>query len=185
MTILTIEQLEFLDSNQITLDMVFDAAGLSQRQYKEIMSRSRQLIAIGVAPCRKYGHTMRTRAGHCVQCGPHNLAFLRRYQTDGYLYLAYSYEIECCKIGTTNDADQRISTLNETGYASISDWILIEAWHTNDMGRIELNAHRILNDYKVSFTYFRHGQFVESTETFNCSLDLAMDACLEAIRDDV
>jgi hypothetical protein len=75
---LTAEQIDFLNSHNISLDKVFDASGFSLSEYKVIMKDQGKQIAYNVAPCQQYGHTLRTRAGHCIQCNPAAIAFIKR-----------------------------------------------------------------------------------------------------------
>ena len=72
---ITKEQLKFLETQKISLDKIFDATGLSKTEYHKSMKEMDKIIAIGVTPCAKFSHSMRTRNGHCVQCNTATIAF--------------------------------------------------------------------------------------------------------------
>ena len=70
---LTVEQLAFLEGQQVPLSRVLDATGLSTKVMKAQMRYFGHWVAFGTAPCGAFGHTMKLRSGHCFQCNPKNL----------------------------------------------------------------------------------------------------------------
>jgi hypothetical protein len=52
---LTKTQIEFLQQHNISRDQVFDATGLSQPEYKELMKEGGFVVATGVSKCKKRG----------------------------------------------------------------------------------------------------------------------------------
>ena len=94
-------------------------------------------VAIGVTPCQLFGHTMRTRSGHCAQCNTHTFAFRRRFNKANYIYIALSGNKSLLKIGVSNNPFSRISTLNSMGYGGACDWIMEWSEYCEKAGRVE------------------------------------------------
>src|SRR5215212_3101491 len=88
-------------------DDVFDARGMSQWLWKRRAKEAGKDIVLG-SPCRKSGHRLRTRAGHCVQCDPKKLAWVLRETACGQVYVAGSLEGRLIKIGCCFDWEQRL-----------------------------------------------------------------------------
>ena len=100
----------FLNENKIPLSSVFDATGLSRSKYSPIMEKLEKWIAIGVTPCKKSGHTMRTKLGHCIQCNLLSNSFLLRHINVGEIYIAGTKSGHFLKIGTSkNSLKNRLS----------------------------------------------------------------------------
>ena len=177
MVSLTSKQLAFLDSQGVPVSRVFDASGMSRAKYQTVMKELGKDIAIGVTPCRKAGHTMRMRAGHCVQCGTHNLAFQQRYEKSNTLYVASSASSNILKIGVTNDARKREDNLNTSGYGGISDWKMVFHFECDRAGRMEHRVQDALAGYRVSKTYEKEGNLVDCQELFSCSIAAAIGIC--------
>ncbi len=176
------EQIEFFLRHQIPLSQVFDATGYSRSEYEAIMSELGMIVAIGVSPCARAGHTIRTRAGHCVQCGTHNLAFLRRFDDAGYVYVASSESLRLVKVGTTSDADARLSTLNYFGYGGTYDWAMQFVRHCPRAGRIEFLAQQELWRYVVWRDYEKQGESVRCQELFSCTARVAISAVKNSLE---
>jgi len=164
----TEEQLEFFLRHEIPLSQVFDATGYSTGEYKAIMRELGMVVAIGVSPCARSGHTVRTRAGHCAQCGTHNLAFLRRFDDAGYVYVAFSESLQLVKVGTTSDTNARLTTLNYFGYGGAYDWSIQFFSHCQRAGRVEFLAQQALWRYVVWRDYVKQGESVRCQELFKC-----------------
>jgi hypothetical protein len=135
-------------------------------------------FAFGVSPCSKFGHTLRTRAGHCVQCNTANIAFQLRKEEKGSIYIAGSPSSRLIKIGVTNDVDARIRMLNHYGYGGYQDWEVLLRAFIETAGMVEIEAQRELDPYSVEGFYFREGRKVEALELFRCSYIQAKDAVL-------
>src|SRR6202161_4571783 len=103
MATLTKEQLDFLYKHEVPLSRVGDATGMRTAEYQKCMKELDLWLAIGVRACKSAGHTLRTRAGHCAQCNTANLAFLRRYEDKGTVYVAQSHAIALTKVGAASD----------------------------------------------------------------------------------
>lgn len=183
MTTLTTEQKDFLIENKIPLGTVFDAEGLPKKEYSQLMKDVGCLVAIGVTPCKKAGHTMRTRAGHCLQCDSSKWAYQSRHSKEGEVYLAVTLSGQFLKIGTANDSKKRIKSLNDLGYAGVSDWALVAVFVSDAAGEVEFNSQKLIEDFAYPTSYIRDGKNVSCLETFRCSSNKALDAIKESIPD--
>lgn len=177
------DQFEFLRHHEISPSHVFDATGLTRARCAEVMSALGMVVAIGVSPCRKAGHTLRSRHGHCVMCGTHNLAFQNRFDESGEVYVAYSPKEALVKVGTSKYSRARMANLNSYGYGGASDWN-IESIHICDKaGRVEFFAQSLLAPHRVSRTYWKTSSTVECNELFVCSVAVASAAVFAAITE--
>ena len=95
MSKLTKEQSAFLAKHNTPISSVFDASGMGKSDYRAAMKELGKTVAIGVTPCKKGNHTMRTRSGHCIQCNPASIAFQKRHLMDGFVYVAGASDWEC------------------------------------------------------------------------------------------
>lgn len=167
------EQLEFFNHHKIPLSQVFDATGLRHKQYKTIMHQLGMIVAFGVTPCKKAGHTLRDKNGHCIQCGTHNLSFIRRFDKAGTVYVATSNNGGLTKIGTTQDIEERVNSLNAHEYGGCSDWEIQFSIYCEKAGRVELLAQQELSEYRISGSYEKQGKFVDCHELFDCFVNEA------------
>jgi hypothetical protein len=179
---LTEEQLNFLEKYGISASLVFDASGMSRPEYHDVMSKNKLLIAYGTTPCKAKQHTLRTRAGHCIQCDPSKMAFVKRYDEEGEIYVASSASLDIVKVGTSKDSQARIRLLNSQGYADIKDWQLKYYLFCKNAGRAEHFAHALLNEHKEYRNYIFEGNYKDCTEIFNCSVKDAVEAVKAAYR---
>ena len=180
-TKITKAQKAFLERMDVPLGRLFDATGMRPGDYKREMSALGMVVAIGVTPCSKAGHTMRTSAGHCAECRPANLAFHRRYDAPGEVYVARSHRGQITKVGSAQDAMERLRNLNSYKYGGADDWE-IEFFETaQTAGRIEFAAHRILSKFMVEGSYFKEGRSIECREIFSCSVSVAVKAVRQAM----
>lgn len=175
--------LRFLRDMHVPLDKVFDASGLGKSQYEKIMRDLGMWVAYGVSACRAGGHTLRTRSGHCLQCSPANISYLKRHDEKGQVYVAYSLATKLVKVGTAVDSADRIAHLNSYQYGGASDWLRFYASHCDRAGLIETLSHAKLANHAVSRTYFREGRGIECRELFSCDIDMAIAAVVEAARE--
>jgi hypothetical protein len=182
---ITEEQLFFLKENNIPLSKVFDATNQKRETYRKSMKALEKLIAINATPCAKYGHTIRTRNGHCCQCNTANIAYIKRHYANGYVYIVGSQEKKVLKVGSTNNIENRVNTLNFENYASINDWKLILYYKCNDMGLIEAEAHNKLQKFQVEKTYIKNGRAQTAYEIFDCNYDVCKIALVNATKDNI
>lgn len=175
MTKLTSEQKKFLDHHKISLSSVFDATGLGKSDYRKEMKLLDKSVAVGVTPCKKGRHSLRSRSGHCVQCNTASLAFQARNTATAYVYVAGSLSLKVIKVGMSANIENRFNSLNDLGYGGASDWTCLCWKNTENAGNIEFRVHSILNKYAAPTTYERFGNTVNCLETFSCDANLAIN----------
>jgi len=168
-------EIPFLNHQRIPLDLIFDVKGLSKKEYQKQMRKMGAILAIGATPCKAYGHTIRTRAGHCAQCDTSRIAYILRNDSPAYIYVGYSPSCKLHKIGSSTSPSSRMKTLNGLGYANTSDWKLIHKVKVARAGEKELKIHQLLKSYQYEKSYMRDGEHVNCREIFIASLDLIMD----------
>lgn len=174
MTKLTKNQISFLERHKISLGSVFDATGLSRNDYRKEMKELEKVVAIGVTKCKKKGHQIRTRSGHCAQCNPASLAFQARNTALAYVYIGGSLNLKLIKVGMSKDVQSRFTSLNDLGYGGVSDWTCLYWKNTINAGEIEFHTHASLNKYAAPTTYKRFGKIVNCLETFSCDAKFAI-----------
>ena len=177
----TTAQRRFLEHHQIPLVRVFDATGMRRTDYQLQMSALGKLVAIGVTPCSRAGHMMRTVAGHCAECNPAGFAFLLRYDSPGEVYVAKTGQGQFVKVGSAINALARMRSLNNYRYGGVEDWRIEFCEASSTAGRIEFAAHQILSKLAVAGTYFKEGRDIECREIFICSVAVAVQAVRVAI----
>lgn len=177
---LTIDQLDFLKNHGIHLKFVFNAYGLSKSEYKSIMKDLNKLIAYNVSPCNSYGHTLRTRSGHCCQCNTAHLAFQKRNDSSGIVYIAGTLKGQLIKVGYSKSVEVRSKSLNTSCYAGFKDWEILYALQSEDAGRIETKANSLLHKYAFILDYEHDGHWQDSYETFSCAFSKAKQFVNEA-----
>lgn len=177
--LLTSEQLNFLEEHNVPFEKVFDAQGLTKKEYHARMKELHKSIAFNVTPCRKKGHTLRNRSGHCIQCNTAYLAFQKRNDSEGIVYIAKSNKGNIIKIGYSKSFDTRSESLNRTEYAGYSDWIIEFAIKSKKAGKIEHRISSALSDHSQKTHYEHDNHLQEATEIFNCRFELAVEELLE------
>jgi hypothetical protein len=176
---LTNEQLAFLKVQKISPSWLFDGSGLSKRARDEAMDALEKYFYYGGAPCAKEGHTLRTKAGHCIQCDTSKIAYQLRNSAAGYVYLAYSKSTKLCKVGFSKHHPQdRKDFLNKEAYGNITDWDIKKIIALKkDAGKKEFEIHSTLEMYQKAITYEKaRGLIVECREIFSCDYQVALEA---------
>ncbi len=176
---LTSNQRMFLKRHGVSLSLVFDATGLSEDQRLSLMKQLDKKFYYGGAPCSAAGHTLRSKAGHCIECDTAKIAFQLRSSESGYVYIAYSNREQCAKIGTTSATPkERVAFLAHSGYANCTDWRLIESVHiSSKAGAKEFKIHSLLEPFQKRVVYKKQdGLEVECREVFFCDLAEALSA---------
>ncbi len=168
---LTKEHLKFIEKHRIPLEEVFDANGMKAKAYKAFMQENDYLVAYGVTPCEKAGHTLRTRYGHCVMCDPSKIAFVKRKRKPGYVYIAFSSKYALIKIGCTENYLNRIKSLNQENYGNVNDWYLIGYSYQENMGEVECNIQNQLVKYQKIRPFLKGGMIVNANEIFSVDLN--------------
>ena len=182
MTAISTEQRLFLERHRICLSRVFDASGLAHGEYKKIMKDLGKLAAVGVTPCGAALHTLRSRHGHCLQCQPQCIAFIKRCEDPGKVYVARSVALGLLKIGTTLDTSLRMQQLNRHGYGGSNDWQTVFECECLAAGRVELAAQALLANYSAYCEYNEQGVTRQCYELFACDEAAAVNAVLCGMR---
>lgn len=173
---LTAEQRDFLKYHGVDESEAFDASGMSRNAYQYEMKRCGALVAYGVSPCKDYGHQLRKRSGHCVQCHPEGLSYLRRMDVPAYVYVAFSDLARLIKVGSSGRPYGRDRALRSEFHGGADDWVLIEVAHCVVAGRAEFEVHELLAGYSVSgLTYLKEGRVITCREVFSCPPAVALD----------
>ena len=89
--ILTKEEKEFIKHHGISLSEIYDARGKVTSVYHK---EAKTLGCLYVINSCMYGHRLKTRSGHCIQCRPANIAFQKRYSEQTRLLLIMWDDIE-------------------------------------------------------------------------------------------
>ena len=132
---LTDDQRFFLKTQKLPLSQIFDASGMRKAAYAEAMKAAGANFAFGTTPCARGGHTLRTRAGHCIQCDTSKIAYQMRHHRAGFVYLAGSPSTAQLKIGSTGDLSDRESKLRDYAYGGAADWEIILSSFVQNAGR--------------------------------------------------
>lgn len=186
--ILTKEEKDFITAHGLSTNDFYDARGLRYKEVREI-AKEHDCRFVIYNYCNN-GHRLKTRSGHCIVCRPANIAFQNRENLGGVIYVACGGKY--CKVGITEEKDKsnkesledREYRLNsEGGYAGCSNWKYIKIWNVErNLGRIEREAHRLLEEYKVEKLYWYSGELRTTKELFECSIQAAVDAVNMAIE---
>lgn len=170
---LTTDQKRFLKAQNIPLDAVFDATGLSRAEYYLKMKELGMHFCFGCTPCRREGHTLRSRNGVCIQCSTATIAFQMRYPAAGFVYVAFSSSKKFVKIGSTERSPHsRLETLRKSNYGGARDWELRRAVQlSGNIGEVEKLVQQGLERYQLPVYYRRYfDRPEEAREVFLCSL---------------
>lgn len=139
---------------------------------------------VGRGICRRLGHRLRTRAGHCIQCKPTNIAYQTREDKPGYVYIAGSLSGRVIKIGTAGDCSQREKQMRAEGYGGSSDWeILFSVWVSKG-GEFEREVSSRVQARPVYRMYFKDGIEQAATEMFHCPFSEAFRAMSECLGEE-
>jgi hypothetical protein len=179
---LTKTQIKFLNQHGIGIHEVFDATGLSISEYGELMKEGGYVVATGVFRCKKGNHSLKTRSGHCVMCNPANLAFQKRHEIPGDLYVMYSASKRLVKVGVAGDAYEREISANKQSYGSVDDWKLKFFVRVLNAGQAEKVIHDLLVEYKKPRQFLKDGRRVLAQEIFSCSIRYAVESIKQQIE---
>ena len=180
------EQIAFLKEQGISPNQVFDASFTGKKlDVQKKMSERELSFYFGHSACRSGGHTLKTKAGHCIQCDTSRIAYQLRNHAAGFVYLAYSQSKKLVKIGfTKNPPEERAELLNREQYATAIDWeIKKQAKFDKDAGKKEFTIHSRLDSFQKPVAYEKYkGQMVDCREVFSCPLDVAVKVFDAVIR---
>lgn len=188
LSVLTKEEKEFIRCHGIAPSDIYDARGKIIKVYHE-EAKMLGCNYVVTNPC-PYGHRLKDRSGHCIQCRPLGIAIRKRESGKGVVYVAYSGKYT--KVGmienniknTAEAMNKREYRLNdEGGYGGRKGWKTVKSWQlTKNVGKVEREAHRILEKYKVEGDYIHSGELHSTKELFVCSITTAVEAVKQAIE---
>lgn len=187
-SLLSADEVNFLSQHGCSEEDVYDGRYQSkERRASAAKEAGKHLVLAGVigrGDCRLQGHRLRTRAGHCIQCKPINIAFQKREDTPGYVYIAGSLSGRVIKIGTTGDLNQRENQMRAEGYGGSKDWIIIFSLYVEKGGEFERAASSRVRGSRVYRTYFKDGIEQGAVELHRCSFSEALRAMTEHLSEE-
>jgi hypothetical protein len=178
---LTQEQLSFLDVHRIPFGSLFDASGMGRAAYQKAMEKDGRHFAFGVSRCKRGHHSIRTRAGHCIQCNHAAIAIVFREDAGAYIYIAASRGARLIKVGLTTNLPDRVRNINIERWAHRSDWQMLAFADCPQAGLIERSVHNRLSLWATSCEYTQGGRRHRSYEVFKCNFADARDAMLSTM----
>lgn len=178
---LTRAELDFLASQGLAEADVLDGRRMSQEQGRRAAKELNKPVVLG-SPCKKAGHRLRTRPGHCAQCDPKKLGYQKRHLEPKDLYIAFSRRAGLVKVGSSNSVDVRINKINFEGVGGATDWRLIFRVPVKEGQRLETEVQALLSEHMSPSSYIKDGRRQESRECFKCSAAEALEAVLHAAQ---
>jgi len=178
---LTEDQILWLKTQRILPNQMFDASGLSAKDRVTVMKEGGFNFYYGGAVCNSGGHSLRTKAGHCMQCDTSKIAFQSRSSSTGYVYLAGSPQTKLIKVGMSSDLSDRERKINEYIYGGARDWEILLYARTVDAGRCEFGAHGRLEAHRAEASYVRAGRSQRCYELFECGFLTAKAALIASL----
>jgi T5orf172 domain len=176
---LTKKQIAFLAKHLIPVSSMFDASHTQGNKDRvQQMEDQEKIFSFGGTQC-KFGHGLRSKSNHCIECHTKAIAFTKRSGSSGHVYLAYSTRRKLAKIGFTKlEVTARLHELNRKGYGNTRDWQLIEFIHVEqNAGRCEFEIHKALEQFRADEVYEKTpGQLVQCYELFECTKRIAHKA---------
>ena len=174
------EQRDFLSHHRIPLSNVFDASQFPRTATWQARMKDLGVgFAVGTTPCKKGGHTLRTRKGHCIQCQTSNISYYNRHRTAGYVYIARSPSAKRVKVGMTTDLAERGRQLNIYKYGGADDWRIVATVWTDRAGEVESRTQGALKGKSVSANYTKAGDVITCYELFDCEIEFAKQALMK------
>lgn len=187
-SLLSPDEVSFLVQRGCSEEDVYDGRGQAkERRAAAAKEAGKHLVLAGVigrGDCRRKGHRLRTRAGHCIQCNPLNIVYQKREDTPGYVYIAGSLSGRVIKIGTTGDLNQRENRMRAEGYGGSKDWIILASVYVSKGGEFERAASSRVKGNRVYRTYFKDGIEQGAVELHLCSFSEALRAMTEHLSDE-
>lgn len=181
---MTTEERNFINQQGLPEELFIDANRQSINQIEGRMKSLGKVFAYNSIPCDQYGHTIRTRAGHCIQCDTARIAFILRHVSFGTVYIAGSIKGQLIKIGTTSSRESRADSLNRTKYGNQDDWEILLSFRCLNAGAIEFETHKILRPFVATDIKYSHENRDQKTyELFRCSYKRAKDSLTQIIND--
>lgn len=178
---LTIDEIDFLKTQGLSPDDVYDGRGQSSAAWKAGVRSAGKTVVLGTS-CSSQGHRLRTRSGHCAQCDTAKLSYQKRHNTEGYIYIAGSKSAKLLKVGTCVDIEQRRRNLRNQLYGNISDWEMLFTAKVDAGGKVEGDTLARLSKFKVVRMYEKDGKKQEAAEMLQTSFSVALSVVQESLK---
>ena len=160
------QEIQFLKKHNIELSDIYD--GRRQQRISARYSASQlgyNFIFTGGQNCSGR-HRIQTKSGHCPQCKTSSIAFVRRENSDAYVYLASASGGNVVKIGFTSNIYSREETLRKQSYGGRWDWRIICFIRTAFAGKIEREIAALFIGREIHGEYQKDGSMQAATEMF-------------------
>lgn len=188
LSILTNEEKEFIRHHGIDPSDIYDARGQIIKEYHK-NAKNQGCSFVVANPC-PYGHRLKDRTGHCIECRPLGIAIRKRESGRGVVYVAVNGKYT--KVGMIENniksideaLNKREYRLNdEGGYGGRAGWNTIKYWQLEkNAGKIEREAQRLLEKYNIEKDYIHSGELHSTKELFECSIQEAVNAVKKAME---
>jgi hypothetical protein len=170
---LSSKEKKFLVSQSIDINEIYDAR-YERRYVWENKAREGNFDFILGSPCREFGHRLRTRSGHCIQCNTARIAYIRRESRSGQIYLAYSQEGESAKIGFCKRVDIREISLRTQGYGGYFDWRIVCSFRSQNGGYEERLISSIFRKRRMNGFYEKDNTIQSAREMYRYKMETAV-----------
>lgn len=181
---MTNEEQNFINEQGLPEELFIDANRQSINQIEGKMKSLGKVFAYNSIPCDQYGHTIRTRAGHCIQCDTARIAFILRHVSFGTVYIAGSVKGQLIKIGPTSSKASRSESLNRTKYGNQDDWEILLSFMCLSAGALEFEIHKLLRPFAATEIKYSHENRDQKTyELFRCSYKRAKESLTQITND--
>lgn len=188
LNILTKEEKEFIKQYGISPSDIYDARGEYYKAYHD-NAKEHGCHFVIYNNCQN-GHRLKTRSGNCIMCRPRYITFQKRETKGGIIYIAKCDRY--CKVGIIESKRTSVEALikhreyqlnSEDGYGGFIGWKIPKYWIVDkNIGKVEREAHDLLNDYKFDSYYWHSAELTSTTELFKCSLKKAEEAVLKSLE---
>ena len=179
---LTKIELDFLKEIGLRKQDVYNARGMSQSRWRDLLKIEGKSIAFG-NPCTSGKHRLKWPSGHCAQCNPNHMGkgFSDRFSETKRIYIAGSLSQRLIKIGVGDDPARRVSKLQYDAYAGTADWHLLFHVEIPNAGRVEYDALTKLKKHSTKRTYIKDGLQQVAIEALECSFLAALSAVVDSM----
>jgi len=174
------DEIIFLEKHGVNIDELINAKSLGAL-YKRILREGNAYLAINTSPCKKYGHKIRNRHGHCVQCNTAYFSHRKRKNVQGYLYMAYSKIKKIYKVGACEEIANREKSLNKQKYGCADDWEILFNVRLDACYTVENLIHNELIENRIS-GFRLSGSYEDARELYSFNdIDEATEVILEIL----
>ncbi len=186
--LLTNDEKDFINHHGIAPSNIYDGRGETIKVFHK-KAKEQGCSFVLANPC-PYGHRLKDRSGGCIVCRPVIIAIRNRECGKGVVYVAYSGKYTKVGMIENNIKDKgkainkREYRLNdEGGYGGRDGWTTVKTWNVEkNVGKIEREAQKLLEKYKVEKFYIHSGDLTNTKELFECPVPTAIEAVKSAME---